>query len=1078
MARISIDKLPDGFIIENGKVVKVMAHGGTTGDQSFNYSLQTVPTSLIGDQVNKDGDKKVRYSLGSVDRDLANLEAEGGETVLTDLNDKGQFGLYNITGPSHDDGGVPMRLPDQSFIFSRDPSMEIEPQVLADAFGINTSKSMTPAQVSRKFQLNEYNVRVSDSNSDNITVDTAETMLDKNKMSLSKLAFIQESTKRFADGVPAASFPFLQSQGVNPLEFKQEIEQKSQQEVQQAMLNQLPPEERQQIMQQAQFMMQMQQAEAQRQAESQMQQGMQQNVAAQPNNIEIPDDSLPEAEQGGAVYGADSSQLMSFMKDMIGHQPVTNTSDPQLAFAYSGQDGDGRPDLTFLERRMQDLYSDMSENPIPHFDPNLMQRMEMQAQQPQAKYGLRKHQTLGEFEPGLTYDVTGLFDSAPMSLEEEARLNAQALVESGRYPDLTFEDLYESQISNLTLRDQILDQREQNDNLIKDFPSLKSEGEERLLEGVYEYQNLGAVEEKPEAPSVNAVDPETEAKSEITSDLITAVQGVVKDLDEGEFDIIRDYIFDNIDALTAYLTTNPIATDEELQSFILSAAGVTPSVSDATDETAEATTETDEDFETRGPKKDDYSLLEELFKSEDEQWKNTTDVAYAALKSEAVRQGVSEDQIPTKEEMVNKFLSYQNAIYQLLDKATLEERTDANLDGRGNVNNRMAQTLLDKYDINYTIDVLDTKLNQTFSQALFVADEDNAEPYLTIQGLGPEQSSNWEKNKQFSPVDGIFGNNTANQFVRVTKPITPQEEPEGEPEPELEPEIESIEAGDIGTPAPQPTAEMFIQDLINLDKINRRERRLGLPFEPEVEVDKFEQFLLDPTREIAGLTEVKNITDQALASFAPAQSYLARTAKTSADTMANIANTISSYSDKNATIINQGEYQLASIRSNNRKEKRDRDKALYDNTELALQTYVNEKNFDREQYSDAFSNAITNMANTYNINTLYPNFNINPMAGGMIDFITGNTLDPSQQSTSNGNQQAFINAARDLTAAGIPVNNANIKAYLTGEFVDVEEEDPYADIKANPTVLGYQSAPTNATYNYGGGLFNVGMMGT
>ena len=99
MARISIDRLPDGFIIENGKVVKVMAHGGTTGDQSFDYSLQTVPTNLIGDQVNKDGDKKVRYSLGSVDRDLANLEAEGGETVLTDLNDKGQFGLYDIKGP-------------------------------------------------------------------------------------------------------------------------------------------------------------------------------------------------------------------------------------------------------------------------------------------------------------------------------------------------------------------------------------------------------------------------------------------------------------------------------------------------------------------------------------------------------------------------------------------------------------------------------------------------------------------------------------------------------------------------------------------------------------------------------------------------------------------------------------------------------------------------------------------------------------------------------------------------------------------------------------------------------------------
>ena len=956
-----------------------MAHGGTTGDQSFDYSLQTIPTNLIGDQVNKDGDKKVRYSLGSVDRDLANLEAEGGETVLTDLNDKGQFGLYNITGPSHDDGGVPMRLPNQSFIFSRDPSMEIEPQVLADAFGIKSSKPMTPAQVSRKFQLNEYNVKVSDPDSDNITIDTAETMLDKNKMALSKLAFVQESIKRFADGVPAVSFPFLQSQGVNPFEFKQEIEQISQQEVQQAMLNQLPPEERQQVMQQAQFMMQMQQAEAQRQAQSQMEQGMQQNVAAQPNNIEIPDDSLPEAEQGGAVYGPDGSQLMSFMNNMIGYQPVTNTSDPQLAFAYSGQDGDGRPDLTFLERRMRDLYSDMSENPIPHFDPNLMQRMEMQAQQPQAKYGLRKHQVVGETEAPFV----------PADDSEEAKLTT-------------------------------------NVKLVK-----------------------------------------------------AGLKGLDVD-DEESFNILRDYVFDNIDALTAYLAANPIATDEELQSFILSAAGLTPSVSDATDETAEATTETDEDFETRGPRKDDYTLLEELFKSEDEQWKNTTDVAYAALKSEAVRQGISEDQIPTKEEMVNKFLSYQNAIYQLLDKATLEERTDANLDGRGNVNNRMAQALLDKYDIDYKIDVLDTKLNQTFSQALFVADEDNAEPYLTIQGLGPEQSSNWEKNKQFSPVDGIFGNNTANQFVRVTKPITPEEEPDTEPEeePEMEPDTEPIEAGDIGTPAPQPEADFWLQDLMNLDKIARRERRLGLPFEPEVEEDRFEQVLLDPTREIAGLTEVKNITDQALASFAPAQSFLARTAKTSADTMANIANTISSYSDKNATIINQGEYQLASLRAANKREKRDRDKALYDNTELALQTYLNEKNFDREQYSDAFSNAITNMANTYNINTLYPNFNINPMAGGMIDFITGNTLDPSQQSTSDANQQAFVDAARDLKAAGIPVNNANIKAYLTGEFVDVEEEDPYADIKANPTVLGYQSAPaTDATYNYGGGLFNVGMMG-
>ena len=228
--------------------------------------------------------------------------------------------------------------------------------------------------------------------------------------------------------------------------------------------------------------------------------------------------------------------------------------------------------------------------------------------------------------------------------------------------------------------------------------------------------------------------------------------------------------------------------------------------------------------------------------------------------------------------MINKFLAYQKAIYDLQEKATLEERTAANLDGRGNINNAIAQELLNKYNIDYKIDPLDTKLNQTFSQSIFIADQDNAEPYLRIAGLGPEQKSNWEENKRLSPVDGIFGNNTANQFVKALRlPETPDTNDEDDDEEE---EIETITSGDIGTPAKQTKADYWLQDLINLDKIAKRERSLRLPFEPEVQQDRFTLELLDPTREIAGLTEVKNITDQSLASFAPAQSFLAITAKT------------------------------------------------------------------------------------------------------------------------------------------------------------------------------------------------------
>jgi len=108
MAKIRLKKLPDGFEVRDGKVVKKMQQGGMmTGDQ-FNYGLITSPYNLGNDQFNNSSDKSVRYSLSSVPKEVANIEAEGGETVLTDLNNDGQFGLYNITGPRHSQGGVPV----------------------------------------------------------------------------------------------------------------------------------------------------------------------------------------------------------------------------------------------------------------------------------------------------------------------------------------------------------------------------------------------------------------------------------------------------------------------------------------------------------------------------------------------------------------------------------------------------------------------------------------------------------------------------------------------------------------------------------------------------------------------------------------------------------------------------------------------------------------------------------------------------------------------------------------------------------------------------------------------------------
>ena len=99
MARIKIKKVPNGFEVKNGKLLKKVSYGGgfVTGDQ-MDYGLVT---TYGADNGNDKKESNVRFSLASVPREFANIEAEGGETVLTDLNGNGSFGLYNITGPRH-----------------------------------------------------------------------------------------------------------------------------------------------------------------------------------------------------------------------------------------------------------------------------------------------------------------------------------------------------------------------------------------------------------------------------------------------------------------------------------------------------------------------------------------------------------------------------------------------------------------------------------------------------------------------------------------------------------------------------------------------------------------------------------------------------------------------------------------------------------------------------------------------------------------------------------------------------------------------------------------------------------------
>jgi hypothetical protein len=259
MAKIKINKLPKGFKLLDGKVVEeqVMRDGGDlqTGDQA-DYGLVTTPQEYYNNtNFNNTDDRDVRYSLSSVPRENANIEAEGGETVLTDLTNDGTFGLYDITGPRHSKGGVPMFLPEQSFIYSDTDKMKFTSEELSE-FGINSKKKITPAKLSKKYQLNDYYNHLTDPYADNIQALTSELMLKKNMMNLSKLAFTQESKKKFEEGVPLAAHPYLVQQGIDPIQFTAEMEQISREQAEMEAIAALPPEQQQQVMMMQQMMAQ------------------------------------------------------------------------------------------------------------------------------------------------------------------------------------------------------------------------------------------------------------------------------------------------------------------------------------------------------------------------------------------------------------------------------------------------------------------------------------------------------------------------------------------------------------------------------------------------------------------------------------------------------------------------------------------------------------------------------------------------------------------------------------------------------------------------------------------------------
>jgi hypothetical protein len=186
------------------------------GDQR-NYSL--VDRNDLYIKVNPiNQDSNVKNTISAVPREEANIEAEGGETVIGDINNDGFLEHSKIVGKRHTKGGVPLNVAPGSFIFSDTKKLKIKDPEVLSIFGITKfdKGGVTPAKIAQKYPMNNYMNILKDDTTDPISKRTATQMLKNNLEKLGMLALVQESMKGFPDGIPAIAqsvMAGLQGQG-------------------------------------------------------------------------------------------------------------------------------------------------------------------------------------------------------------------------------------------------------------------------------------------------------------------------------------------------------------------------------------------------------------------------------------------------------------------------------------------------------------------------------------------------------------------------------------------------------------------------------------------------------------------------------------------------------------------------------------------------------------------------------------------------------------------------------------------------------------------------------------------------
>jgi len=185
-----------------------------------------------------------------------------------------------------------------------------------------------------------------------------------------------------------------------------------------------------------------------------------------------------------------------------------------------------------------------------------------------------------------------------------------------------------------------------------------------------------------------------------------------------------------------------------------------------------------------------------------------------------------------------------------------------------------------------------------------------------------------------------------------------------------------------------------------------------LPWAPKLHPDLMEPTFYDPTRELGQQKEDAAMAYEATKAFGQGPQALgARISAIQGAGAKAAADTLSKYNNLNVGVDNQTKQINTGILNQFGMANAQLSQDLYDKTTIANQQYDNAKREAATALREAFKTGLTNRAKAQALNTLYPNYQVDPTTGGFVTFTPdpNKKLKPSSGYT-NPNFQAYLDA--------------------------------------------------------------------